>query len=450
MTTTQRCGQLFSEERHTAGRNTRRAPQLSVAPRLERSPAREHRWAIILSGRESSLEQARQLAQRSVPSEQTIVTFTRAQESFCLPQLVRTVCQRLVEPCDRGTAPAILSGLLQIAKANPDAYIAILPSDHSYSDEDAFTRALETAFANAAAHPESVVLLGAPPCGPEVERQWIELGAAVPEHLFQVEAFQEKPALASAEQMLRSGALWNTSVLAGHLSAFLRIAGSVIPDLVRLLGSSLTEIRDYPETRIPDRVYDAIAPCDFSRQVLAPGAGGLLAMRLEHTEWRDLNHPAGVTSALLAQNGLEVPGWLQGWEAGKTRDMQRPTILLVDDDAAVRSFTQALLEKTGYRVLTAENGSQALRLFETHRSAIGLLLTDFRMPILNGCELADRVRQINAGVPVLVMTGDGPAVPPGYEFIQKPLKPAELIRHVGRVIDSSNARKGIAPALIAS
>jgi mannose-1-phosphate guanylyltransferase len=112
--------------------------------------------------------------------------------------------------------------LERIAQADPDAIVSILPSDHYYSCESAFTAALESAMDIAEQQAESVVLLGAQPTRPEVEYGWIEIGESLRGYsgLFHVEGFQEKPPLDRARALLRSGSLWNTFVMVGRLSAF--------------------------------------------------------------------------------------------------------------------------------------------------------------------------------------------------------------------------------------
>ena len=124
------------------------------------------------------------------------------------------------------------------------------------------------------------------------------------------------------------------------------------------------------------------------------------------------------------------------------------TILLVDDDAYIRAFTRILLERAGYTVLTAPDGEQGLRVFETHASSIGLLLTDFRMPGLNGAELADRVLAADSKPAVLIMTGDGQKAAGEHEFIEKPVTPSTLLQRVAEVLNAS-ARRNLRKAGVA-
>src|SRR5437879_2280117 len=85
--------------------------------------------------------------------------------------------QRVVQPANKGTAPAILHSLLSLARLDAQALVAILPCDHHYSNEQSFASALECAFETAAERSDSVVLLAAQPDYPEVEYGWIELGS---------------------------------------------------------------------------------------------------------------------------------------------------------------------------------------------------------------------------------------------------------------------------------
>ncbi|HEV2200121.1 MAG TPA: sugar phosphate nucleotidyltransferase [Bryobacteraceae bacterium] len=176
-----------------------------------------------LLGNHSLLQDARQRAERSICPDQILYSLTQAHRNYYLRDLGDRPSQRVVQPSNKGTAPAILYTLLHIAQIDPDAIVAILPCDHYYSREDVFTAVLESAFAIAERRPESIVLLGAQPKAPEVEYGWIELGAAVGPHpgVFHVMGFQEKPPLPTAERLLSSGSLWNTFVMVGHVSAFL-------------------------------------------------------------------------------------------------------------------------------------------------------------------------------------------------------------------------------------
>jgi CheY-like chemotaxis protein len=80
-------------------------------------------------------------------------------------------------------------------------------------------------------------------------------------------------------------------------------------------------------------------------------------------------------------------------------------VLLVDDESAVRTTTRRLLERNGWQVLEASNGEEALGLFAQHRDKLSLVLTDVRMPVVDGVELARRVRDEIPDFPIVFFSG---------------------------------------------
>jgi DNA-binding response OmpR family regulator len=117
-------------------------------------------------------------------------------------------------------------------------------------------------------------------------------------------------------------------------------------------------------------------------------------------------------------------------------DPYRDTILLVDDNLDIRACAQVFLEHAGYPVVTAADGEEGLRHYETHRPNIALLLTDVMMPNMNGLELADRVLGLDSQLPVLFMSGDAWGADRGFGCVVKPFKSAELVARVRQVLDA--------------
>src|SRR5262249_1073510 len=81
------------------------------------------------------------------------------------------------------------------------------------------------------------------------------------------------------------------------------------------------------------------------------------------------------------------------------------TILVVEDQDAVRRYIRAVLENSGYRALEAGNGPDALALAEHFPETIHLLLTDLIMPLMNGRDLAERLQASRPALKVLFMSG---------------------------------------------
>jgi PAS domain S-box-containing protein len=120
------------------------------------------------------------------------------------------------------------------------------------------------------------------------------------------------------------------------------------------------------------------------------------------------------------------------------------TILLVEDEPGVRAFAARVLDDAGYRVVEAGSGDEALSLLPSIATPLSLLMTDVVMPGMSGRALAERVRLVHAGLPVLYMSGYTDdivvrtgVVTDGAGFIQKPFMPDQLLDRVRRVITSS-------------
>jgi PAS domain S-box-containing protein len=125
------------------------------------------------------------------------------------------------------------------------------------------------------------------------------------------------------------------------------------------------------------------------------------------------------------------------------------TILLAEDDEALRNLARRILEKQGYVVLAAQTPAEALRLASDHPSRIDLLLTDVVLPGANGRELAEAITARNPSIRVLYMSGytDDAIVKRGVlehemHFLAKPFEPESLLRKVAAVLDGPSGRPG--------
>jgi two-component system cell cycle sensor histidine kinase/response regulator CckA len=130
-------------------------------------------------------------------------------------------------------------------------------------------------------------------------------------------------------------------------------------------------------------------------------------------------------------------------EASEVRETGTESVLLVEDDGAVRGFARAALSSRGFKVLEAANGQQALDLLRTHSEPIDLIITDVAMPEMDGKELAERAREYRPELAVLFTSGHtrdriarGGAVEEGIHFLPKPFSGAELARKVREALDA--------------
>jgi signal transduction histidine kinase len=122
------------------------------------------------------------------------------------------------------------------------------------------------------------------------------------------------------------------------------------------------------------------------------------------------------------------------------------TILLVDDEQDIREVLQTALEDSGYKVLLAENGEEALRQFEANQPSI--VITDIKMPVMDGIELLQRLKRRNPETEVVMITGHGDmelAIKSlkheATDFITKPINVDALEIALKRVCDKILMRR---------
>ena len=115
----------------------------------------------------------------------------------------------------------------------------------------------------------------------------------------------------------------------------------------------------------------------------------------------------------------------------------RETILLVEDEPAVRQLFAQALTRAGYRVYEARNGQEALKVFDQHGGSIDLLLTDMRMPFMGGAELAEQLRARRQSLKLLCVSGysGGAESELTADFLAKPFSRDDLLKKVREVLD---------------
>lgn len=321
-------------------------PLSGTMSRFADSATQGKRWAIVLAGGDGKrllpmtrvvagddrpkqfcalvdadtlLEKTRKRAERSVAPERTLYALTRGHSRFYMKESGIRASQRIVQPCNKGTAAPIVYGLMSIERQDRDAVVAVLPSDHHYSDEAAFTRALNAAFDAALRYTGSVILMGGHARGAETEYGWIERGDAVgggSSTAWRVRGFHEKPPAPVAQRLFEQGALWNTFVMVGRVRDFIDLVGAARTGLLKAFPQE--HLWSGSEVHLEDWVYSRIYNIDFSREVLSSQTDRLLTLPLE-VGWNDLGHPERVLDVL--QSAGQAPWWMKEWQA-----MRRPAV----------------------------------------------------------------------------------------------------------------------------
>lgn len=200
---------------------------------------------------------------------------------------------------------------------------------------------------------------------------------------------------------------------------------------------------------IPPEIRDRIFEPFFTTKEVGEGTGLGLATVYAITK----QHQCGIN--IYSETGYGVTFQIyfpaaQGPNEirSKKRSISEPcggteTILLAEDDDAVRDLAVSILDRAGYRVVVARDGEEAIQLFQQNQDGIDLAVLDAIMPKKNGRVVYDFIKMHRSKMPVLFSTGYGFNVlknihlpDDGIQLIGKPYGPRELLQKVREVLDT--------------
>jgi DNA-binding response OmpR family regulator len=121
------------------------------------------------------------------------------------------------------------------------------------------------------------------------------------------------------------------------------------------------------------------------------------------------------------------------------------TVLVVDDEEAVRRLAVRMLTWSGYQAIEARHGREALAAIEEHNGPVHLVLTDIKMPGMNGRELGRLIEERWPNLAILYMSGfasevfQGGLLEPGAPFLAKPFTQEALAARVRSLLEGGNA-----------
>lgn len=191
----------------------------------------------------------------------------------------------LVQPRDVDTAPGIFLPLTYIRARDPHGRVVISSSDHFVFPEERFLGEVIFAIRAAEKVPTRLLLLAARPTGPETDSGWIKPGGDLAHFITRpiraVARFVEKPEPALAQLAYLSGALWNTSLMAGNVETIWSLGRRVLPDMMAHFERLGDAIDTPKEPEVLRAIYERMPTLNFSRDLLAhvPGDTAVMEMR---------------------------------------------------------------------------------------------------------------------------------------------------------------------------
>jgi mannose-1-phosphate guanylyltransferase len=252
-------------------------------------------------GHSTLLEETQGRVALEIRPQRTLYVVNRAHESYYAPILSdENPGSLVVQPNNRGTAPAILYSLLRIAARDPQAVVAFFPSDHYVSDNVKFMSQIRTALDSANDRRDLILLLGLEPETPEVEYGWIEPAALICGHgkIFSVRRFWEKPHKMLAQVLQLRGCLWNSFVMVAGVQALLESIEDALPDLYHSFTALVPSFGTAAEANAIDGLYGRLEDINFSHRVLTLKPERLAVLKVSGVRWNDLGAPKRVMASL--------------------------------------------------------------------------------------------------------------------------------------------------------
>lgn len=280
---------------------------------------RPKQYAALVGDR-SLLAQTLERVARLIPPERTAVV-TMAQQLPHMEAELPGAPRRphlLAQPEDRGTAAGILLAAYWIQAQDPEATVAVFPSDHLVIEEDALMRHVEAVAQFVEMQVQWTILLGAQPSAPEIEYGWIDPGeragwtAAGP--VYRVRGFREKPPAEAARILFTAGALWNTLIVVARAVALTAAGRERLPSVDERLRMAAAFARTRRQDWAIRQAYALIPAADFSHSMLEAWPQPLGVARLTAVTWCDLGTPRRVLATLTSLG--RPPAWASTFQAG--------------------------------------------------------------------------------------------------------------------------------------
>jgi mannose-1-phosphate guanylyltransferase len=254
-------------------------------------------------GTRSMLEHTLDRSDRIVRPEQRVTVIAREHGDDASPQLSsRPQGKVILQPGNRETAAGIFLALTYIRAHDSQATVLIFPSDHFVYPEDAFVEMACRLARAARTLKDRVLLLGASPDAPEPEYGWIQPGA----HLGWVDGcrvrktqtFIEKPNLEGCKGAMRSGALWNTMVIAAKVKTLWSLGLRCFPEMMRLFEIYGESIGTAQEDAVLEDIYQIMPRRNFSVHLLQEFPKHVAVLELRDVVWSDWGKPERIEESL--------------------------------------------------------------------------------------------------------------------------------------------------------
>ncbi|MEN4012736.1 MAG: sugar phosphate nucleotidyltransferase [Bellilinea sp.] len=246
----------------------------------------------VITGNRSMLEHTLNRARLLIPPNRLVTVVTQSHRRYIEEinhgQPLETF---VVQPECRDTGPGIVLPLLKIFHVDPMSIVVTLPSDHFVVGSWRFMGYIRLAADFVNAYPDFIVLIGVKPHRCEIDYGWVEPGKAKILHrdmdFKAVHRFLEKPPPGLIEALLATGCLWNTFVLIGRATTFLKRIQEHVPEMLSAFKAIPRTFNTIHEEAAIEKAYTNITSTNFSKSVLEQVARHLVVLEALDIYWSD-------------------------------------------------------------------------------------------------------------------------------------------------------------------
>jgi len=210
--------------------------------------------------------------------------------------------EMILQPQNCDTGAGIFLPLAYVRARDPNATVAIFPSDHFVFPEDRFVETVRRATRAIEVLKDRLLLLGVRPTNPELDYGWVNVGGILGRNgiscVRQVGSSLEKPSPLEALQAMSNGALWNTMVLVAKVDTLWKLGWQCIPAIMERFERLGKTIGTVHESQTLHQLYQYMPHMNFSSEVLQKVPERLGVIELEEVLWSDWGRPERIKETL--------------------------------------------------------------------------------------------------------------------------------------------------------
>jgi mannose-1-phosphate guanylyltransferase len=263
---------------------------------------RPKQYSAII-GHRSMLRHTLDRVEKIIPPKHLKIVVARKHRHY-LPEVLsqKEMKAVLLTPENRESAASIYLALSHIYFRDPDAVIAVFPSDHFIGEEERFLQYVERAISFSTKYPDHVVLLGVKPTDANPDYGWIEPSKNFLQNegnrFHKVVSFHEKPSNEHAQKLFDKGCLWNSLVLAAKCDRLIKMYRQHVECIYDAFKKSKLFYGTDEEEQFVKQAFENIPPKNFSKSVLEEITDSLFVLRVEGILWSDWGNKAQVMKDL--------------------------------------------------------------------------------------------------------------------------------------------------------